>query len=188
MTFSFSEIINHAASSWSKMVGSCACLTEKLSGSCCYSFTGWVFILFWEKQKHLILLVESWWHGVHSSFLNFSLLLIFFYSVTCPVGFSDLLATWNPIIFPGFSPSWEPFALVRSGQLLRRVIAFFSGRHFCFQRTGSGAAAGRRLEEGAPDTLEQRFSAFHRKAPDSFSPSLLLTSTRKIAIMGQPAF
>lgn len=74
-------------------------------------------------------------HRVHSSFLCFSLLLIFFYLITCPLGFSVPFTAWNPIVFPGFSPSSTPLAShkMKNGQLLHRAIAAASGGKLCLQ-------------------------------------------------------
>lgn len=105
-------------------------------------------------------------HRVHSSFLCFSLLLIFFYLITFPHGFSVPFTAWNPIIFPGFSPSSTPLAShkLKNGQLLHRVIAASSGGKLCLQVL---------LPVGGC------CQTFHWEGPASSLARLLLINTRR---------
>lgn len=121
-------------------------------------------------------------HGIHSSFLYFSLLLIFFFFFLlllldilllnnfswfrCPIHhLKSCHHPWSLSFLVSLCPlsSAEEWTAASWGQCLP------SGRKLCLQHTRSGAALGRRLEEGTTNTPEQYFSNLPLGSPGSTS-------------------
>ena len=139
MTSSFSESCKPPASSWCRILfPGWACvpslLREGVEVAVTVSWGGHSFFL-WKTETPYSSSGNLVAHRVHSSFLYFSLLMTFFYLITCPLGFSVPFTAWDLIVFPRFSPSRTPLPShkLKNGRLLHRVIATSSAGKLCLQ-------------------------------------------------------